>query len=116
MSVMTDEEGRFLNSTFPRECENCYCDSHHKLIVTGDFRFISNFKFSELFSKGLNYCENKMINYKKCKDSIKAALLSSIESLSAKYDLTKDAFTAWYDTIISKVEERMSHLMVKFEF
>ena len=29
------------------------------------------------------------MNYKKCKDSIKALLLPSIESLSAKYDLTK---------------------------
>ena len=53
---------------------------------------------------------------KNCKDSIKPALLSSIESLCAKYDLTKDTFTVWYDTIISKVEERISHLMVKFTF
>ena len=43
-------------------------------------------------------------------------LLSSIKSLSAKYDLAKDAFTAWYDTIISKVEERISLLVVKCKF
>ena len=33
-----------------------------------------------------------------------------------KYSLTKDTFTAWYDTMISKVQERISPLMAKFKF
>ena len=37
-------------------------------------------------------------------------------SLSPKYDLTKDIFTAWYNTILSKVQERISALMAKFKF
>ena len=42
-------------------------------------------------------------------------LLSSSESLSSIYNLTKHTFTVWYDTIISKVEEKISHVMVKFK-
>lgn len=37
-------------------------------------------------------------------------------SLSPKYDLTRDIFTAWYNTILSKVQERISALMAKFKF
>ena len=48
-----------------------------------------------------------MINYKKCKDSVKTALLSSMKFFSAKYNLTKDTFTGWYDFIISKVEKKI---------
>ena len=54
-----------------------------------------------------------MINYKKRKECIEKALLLTIESLSSKYILTKDALAAWDDKIISTIEERISHLMQK---
>ena len=76
---------------------------YRKHIVTGDLRY----KLRKLFSKVFNDLENKMINYKKCKDSVKTALLSSMKFFSAKYNLTKDTFTGWYDFIISKVEKKI---------
>ena len=50
------------------------------------------------------------------KEPLENVLLSSIESLSSKYNLTKDTFTAWYASLISKVEERISHVMIKLKF
>ena len=50
--------------------------------------------------------------YKKCASIIHRVSLS----LPWKYNLTKDTFTAWYYSIISKVDERISHTMVKYRF
>ena len=50
--------------------------------------------------------KTKQLFIRKCKCSIKTVLLSLIEPLSAKYNLTKERFRAWFDTIKSNVEEK----------
>ena len=99
MNVMIDDKVFFINSTLRSDCKSfSYCDPQHHLIVTGDFRFISNCKLRKLLSNGPYYPENKTINLK-----IQRALLSK-ESLSSRYNLTKDK------------KERIFHLMVKLKF
>ena len=46
----------------------------------------------------------------------KNELLSTVESLSSKYILIKDTLAVWEDTIVSMIEERISHLILKFIF
>ena len=46
----------------------------------------------------------------------KSELLSTVESLSSKYILIKDTLAVWEDTIVSMIEERISHLISKFIF
>ena len=50
--------------------------------------------------------KTKRIIIRKCKCSIKTVLLSLMEPLSAKYNLTKERFKAWFDTIKYNVEEK----------
>ena len=65
-------------------------------------------------TKVLIFLKPKLFIIKNAKNLQKYA--SIIHIVSSKCNLTKDIFTACYDTIISKVEERISHLMVKFKF
>ena len=78
------------------DCENSeFCDPHHKHIVSGDLRIITNSKLRKLISKGPNYREPKMQNYRKCKESIESAITVSIESLATKYGLPVQSFFEW---------------------
>ena len=57
-------------------------------------------------SKGVNKEIKKNEIYINC---------ASISHFFAKYNLFKDPFTAWCDTIMSKVEQRISHLNRKIK-
>ena len=50
--------------------------------------------------------KTKRLIIRKCKCSIKTVFLSLIEPLSAKYNLTKERFREWVDTIKSNFEEK----------
>lgn len=101
----------FIINTLHSDCKSfSYRVSHHQHIVTGNLRVISNCKLRKLSSNCLYYRGNKTINYKKSKSPI------SKDFLSCRYNLTKDTYTVWYDTIKSNVEERIFHVMVKLKF
>ena len=90
------------------DCENSeFCDPHHKHIVSGDLRIITNSKLRKLISKGPNYREPKMQNYRKCKESIESAITVSIESLATKYGLPVQSFFEWKSKILELVDDRV---------
>ena len=84
-----------------------FCDPHHNHIVSGDLRIIDNSKLRKLFSKGPNYREPKMLNYRKCKQSIESSISSSITSLATKYSVDVESFSAWKSKILELVENRI---------
>ena len=91
---MVDDDVSFVQNLPTCDCINSeFCDSHHKHIVSGDLRIISNPKLRKLLSKGPNYREPKTLNYSKCKQAIESAISSSIFSLAEKYKLTVAEFT-----------------------
>ena len=110
VSVMADDEVSFVNNTF-------HCG--YKLFSLWSTSQTCTHKwplvhltinFKNYFLKVLIILKTKQLQKNKNMDSYQSQLLSS------KHNSTKDTFTLWYDTIICKVEERISYLMVKFKF
>ena len=103
---------------FPEcDCRNSeFVDPDHGHIVTGDLRFIKNQHLRKLVSKGPNYREPVSINWNRCRESIKNGIESYIESLVAKFDLTKDAIQNWKEAVLLEVENRIAFLKRKVRF
>ena len=81
LNVMVDEEVSFVENLPSCDCANSeFCNPDHKHIVTGDLRLITNSKLRKLLSKGPNYREPKMLNYRKCKQSIESSLTAAIDT------------------------------------
>ena len=111
LKIVVDDDVSFVENLPSCECKNSeFCDPHHKHIVTGDLRIITNQKLRKLFSKGPNYRECKTLNYKKCKQSIESSLSSSVDNLAAKYKLPVQTFSAWKNKILELVENRIQIL------
>ena len=67
------------DTILPCECTNSpYHDPHHKHIITGDLRIISNNKLRKLFTKGPKYRQPKPLNWNKAKEHVMAGLKSCI--------------------------------------
>ena len=108
LRIVVDDKVSFVENLSSCDCENSeFCDPHHKHIVTGDLRIITNQKLRKLFSKGPNYREPKMLNYNKCKQSIETSLISTIDHLAEKYKLSTQTFTAWKNKIVELVDNRI---------
>ena len=114
LKIQVDEDVSFVENLPSCDCANSeFCDPHHKHIVSGDLRIISNTKLRKLFSKGPNYREPKMRNYRKCKQSIESSLISSVDSLAGKYNLSVESFAAWKNKILEFVDRRVNILNKK---
>ena len=114
LNVMVDDDVSFVQNLPTCDCMNSeFCDSHHKHIVSGDLRIISNPKLRKLLSKGPNYREPKTLNYNKCKQAIESAISSSIVNLAEKYALTAADFSSWKKKIIELVDKRLKILKSK---
>ena len=111
LKICVDEDVSFVENLPTCDCSSSeFCDPHHKHIVSGDLRIISNAKLRKLFSKGPNYREPKMLNYRKCKQSIESSISSSITHLATKYSEDVEAFSAWKSKILELVENRIKVL------
>ena len=111
LKICVDEDVSFVENLPSCDCSNSeFCDPHHKHIVSGDLRIISNPKLRKLFSKGPNYREPKMLNYRKCKQSIESSISSSINHLATKYSLDVESFLAWKKKILELVDSRIKIL------
>ena len=109
--VHVDEDVSFVENLPPCSCvDSEFCDPHHKHIVSGDLRIITNTKLRKLFSKGPNYREPTTLNYHKCKQSIESSLTLSISNLAAKYNLSIESFSAWKTKILELVDDRVENL------
>ena len=114
LKIHVDEDVSFVENLPACDCANSeFCDPHHKHIVSGDLRIISNTKLRKLFSKGPSYREPKMLNYRKCKKSIESSLISSIDNLAIKYNLSVESFSAWKNKILEFVDRRVNVLNKK---
>ena len=111
LMVHIDEDVSFVENLPSCDCADSeFCDPHHKHIVSGDLRIITNTKLRKLFSKGPNYREPTTLNYRKCKQSIESSLTSSISNLATKYDLSIESFSAWKSKILKLVDDRIKIL------
>ena len=109
--VHVDEDVSFVENLPSCDCADSeFCDPHHKHIVSGDLRIITNTKLRKLFSKGPNYRVPTTLNYRKCKQSIESSLTSSISNLATKYDLSVESFSAWKSKILELVDDRVKIL------
>ena len=114
LQVIVDDDISFVENLPSCDCHNSeFCDPHHKHIVSGDLRVITNPKLRKLFSKGPNYREPKTLNYKKCAESIETAITSSIDILAAKYNLSIQDFSNWKTKILELSNRRINQLKLK---
>ena len=114
LDIVIDDEVPFVRDLPSCECQSSeFCDPHHKHIVSGDLRVVTNQKLRKLLSKGPNYREPKTLNYNKCKREIESSLASVIDNLAGKYHLEKQTFTHWKDKITQLVDERVKVLKAK---
>jgi hypothetical protein len=114
LDIVVDDEVSFVRNLPPCSCESSdFSDPFHKHIITGDLRVVENPKLRKLLSKGPNFRESKMLNYSKCRNEIQSSILSSMESLSEKYNLPIESFEEWRDKISLEVNKRVNKLKSK---
>ena len=111
LDIVVDDDISFVRNLPSCDCQNSeFCDPHHKHIVTGDLRVVSNQKLRKLLSKGPNYREPKTLNYHKCKQSIESSITSCIDSLGVKYNIHVEEFLPWKLKILELVDRRIDVL------
>lgn len=114
LNIMVDEDTSFVHNLPTCNCQNSeFCDPHHKHIVSGDLRIVSNEKLRKLLSKGPNYREPKTLNYKKCKQSIESSITNSIDKFADVYKVSTAEFLSWKTKIIELVDKRIKVLKAK---
>ena len=114
LDIVVDEDVSFVRNLPSCECEHSeFCDPHHKHIVTGDLRVVSNQKLRKLLTKGPNYREPKMLNYNSCQKEITSSLGLAVDSLAVKYSVDKNDFTSWKNKILQLVDQRVKILKRK---
>ena len=108
LDVVVDDEVSFVRNLQSCECEHSeFCDPHHKHVITGDLRVVSNPKLRKLLTKGPNYQEPKTLNYSKCRKEISSSLGVAIDNFAAKFSVNKDDFTSWKNKILHLVDQRV---------
>ena len=108
LKIVVDEDVSFVENLPSCDCSNSeFSDPHHKHIVSGDLRIVSNPKLRKLLSKGPNYREPKMLNYRNCRKSIESSLSSAVEKFATKYDLSVEALSSWKAKILELVDDRL---------
>ena len=114
LDVVVDDEVSFVRNLPSCECEHSeFCDPHHKHVITGDLRVVSNPKLRKLLTKGPNYREPKTLNYSKCRKEIATSLGVAIDNFAAKFSVNKDDFTSWKNKILHLVDQRVKILKSK---
>ena len=97
------------NNTLPCDCHNSpFMDSDHNHILTGDLNIISDSKLKALITKGPKYREPLPFSFDKAKSEIILGLDTCIDTWCSKTKFSKSLFQEWKNTIISKIDERVS--------
>jgi hypothetical protein len=81
-----------------------YVDSHHKHVVTGDLKFITNDNLRRIMEKGLNYRDQTSPSKSKAKDSIKEGLKVYIEKMSRRLHKPEVMFDEWKNKVLEHVQ------------
>ena len=110
-SIYADEEVSFSLNTDTCDCEqSSFCNPDHKHIITGDLRIVENNKLRKLLTKGPNYREPRSVNLNKAKKEIATSLKLCVEGLAAKTKHKAASFQSWKETILNKVDARITFL------
>mgnify|MGYP001792462320 CR=1 FL=1 len=103
-------------ASYPCNCEgSSFVNKDHGHIVTGDLRIVQNGKLRKLLIKGPKYREPSTIDFLKAKDSIVNGVNEFISSASDKYKIHKREFSHWKQTLLAKVDEKISVLKSRFK-
>lgn len=95
----------------PCECDNSpFVDKHHKHIISGDLRIISNNVLRKIFTKGPKYRQNKPVNLEKAKCCILNGLEDCVDTFCNKHDIHKSVFNEWINKIKAKLNSRIEVL------
>ena len=114
LDIVVDDDVSFVRNLPSCECEHSeFCDPHHKHVITGDLRVVSNQKLRKLFTKGPNYREPTTLNYNRCRKEIAASLGMAIDNFAAKFSVNKDDFTSWKNKVLHLVDQRVEILKSK---
>ena len=114
MDIVVDDEVSFVRDLPSCDCESSeFCDPHHKHVISGDLRVVTNQKLRKLLSKGPNYREPRTLNYTRCQKEIASSLEMSIDHLAAKYSIEKDDLIPWKIKILEQVDSKVKMLKNK---
>ena len=91
------------------DCENSrFNDNNHEHVVTGNQEIVENVELRQLLSKGLNYRENEPPNKRKAIKAFSKGIDIYLEKLSALLKKPMSYFTAWRDTLLTRIKNRLS--------
>ena len=103
----------FINNptSLPCDCHDFpFADEHHKHIVTGDLRLVTNNALRKIFNKGPKYRDSKTINLNKARTCILNGLEDCVNTFCNKHGINKSCFTEWVSNIKEKINSRIKVL------
>ena len=105
----------FLNDKSTLSCE-CRCskfaNKDHNCIKTDNLKIITNNEMWKLFFKDPKCHENRTADYQ-TEESIITGIKSCIQSKCNKLGVITLSFSERTQTVISKIDEKVSHLSIK---
>ena len=109
-----DTYGTSLRSCDCRDSE--FIDTDHGHIVTGDLRIVGNEHLRKLFSKGPNFREPRIINWKKCRLKVEEGIEEcAMKFVAAGKDVAERDVLPWKNEILRKVDEKITSLKRKIK-
>ena len=99
------------NSIIPCHCKDSpYQDKHHKHIISGDLRIVTDSKLRKLFSKGPKFREPQDIDWVKARESINSGITDCVNNWCTKHKVNKKVLLAWGKEVMSNVDKKIECL------
>ena len=102
------------NSVLPCECDHSpFVNADHGHVISGDLNIVSDAKLRNLIAKGPKYREPLPFSCSKAKHDILTGIDNFIDTWSNKEGMPITAFSDWKNMIISKINDRISSLVIR---
>ena len=96
------------NSIIPCHCKDSpYQDKHHKHIISGDLRIVTDNKLRKLFSKRPKFCEPQNIDWVKARESINTGITACVANWCTKHKINKKVLLTWAKEVMSMLIRRL---------
>ena len=92
-----------------------FMDTHHKHVITGDLKIVTNKKLRKLLSKGPNFREKNSINFKIARKEIEAAVNNFMDRWSKRKRKTKKHLNEWKNHMLEQVDLRIKKLQKRMQ-
>ena len=105
------------NNTYGTHINSCecsastFCDPNHGHIITGNLAIIKDNKLRKILSKGPNYREQNIINWKACRQKIEIGVNDFIHECNMKKPNLN--FNEWKNKLLSKIDDKIRSLKPK---